>query len=503
MQCFYCKEEIDEKQDSCPFCKSSLKAYKMILTRAELFYNDGLEKAKVRDLSGAVDSLNMCLHLNKKHIPARNLLGLVYFEEGNMVQALSEWVISKNYCPKDNIVDAYLNEIQNTPGMLDKMDQTIRKYNQALAYCRDGNRDLAKIQLRRVLGMNEKMVEGHQLLALLAIMDKDYEEARKELNAANKIDARNATSLKYMTEVKNLLKEQNASRKKRKKDDIITFQDGNDSVMMPNKSFRDLLDDSRSSVVNILVGLILGILVCFFLIVPTVQQNAKSDTASALVNANEKVTSSSNSISSLKSQVESLQSQLANYTGKDDVKTSYENTIAAYNALQGGDTATASSTIASVNQDLLGDNAKTLYQAVMAEANKAQTDSAFAAGYKAYWAKDYATAITNFTTVNGLNESYENGKNLYYLADSYLKSSDNTNARTYFARYVELFPKGTYAKKANKAVAAIDAGTATPQTTGSPSKSADAASSQTTQDAAANAAGTATTDTTGAITPAQ
>ena len=151
----------------------------MILTRAELFYNDGLEKAKVRDLSGAVDSLNMCLHLNKKHIPARNLLGLVYFEEGNMVQALSEWVISKNYCPKDNIVDAYLNEIQNTPGMLDKMDQTIRKYNQALAYCRDGNRDLAKIQLRRVLGMNEKMVEGHQLLALLAIMIKIMRKPEK------------------------------------------------------------------------------------------------------------------------------------------------------------------------------------------------------------------------------------------------------------------------------------------------------------------------------------
>lgn len=42
------------------------------------FYNAGLERAKRRDLTGAVEYLKKCLNLNKYHIDARNLLGLIY-----------------------------------------------------------------------------------------------------------------------------------------------------------------------------------------------------------------------------------------------------------------------------------------------------------------------------------------------------------------------------------------------------------------------------------------
>ena len=38
------------------------------------------------------------LKFNKLNIQARNLLGLVYFETGEAVAALSEWVISKILC---------------------------------------------------------------------------------------------------------------------------------------------------------------------------------------------------------------------------------------------------------------------------------------------------------------------------------------------------------------------------------------------------------------------
>lgn len=70
------------------------------------------------------------------NIDARNLLGLVYFETGEVVEALTEWVISKNYQPRDNAASRYLNEIQNNPSRLDTINQTIKKYNQALLYCR-------------------------------------------------------------------------------------------------------------------------------------------------------------------------------------------------------------------------------------------------------------------------------------------------------------------------------------------------------------------------------
>ena len=48
---------------------------------ANSFYNLGLEKAKVRDLSGAAASLKKSLHFNKYQTDARNLLGLIYYEK--------------------------------------------------------------------------------------------------------------------------------------------------------------------------------------------------------------------------------------------------------------------------------------------------------------------------------------------------------------------------------------------------------------------------------------
>ncbi len=199
------------------------------------------------------------------------------------------------------MADRYLDEIQNTPGMLDKLNQTTKKYNQALLYCRQGSRDLATIQLRKVLNLNPKFVAGHQLLALLYIQDGKYNEARKELNATNKIDVRNTITLRYSREVREKLKELNQNKKKRKKDDLVSFQDGNDTIVMPSNSFRDMIDSTRASVVNILVGLVIGLLICFFLVIPTIRQRASENAAASLVDTNEQLTNSASNVSSLKS----------------------------------------------------------------------------------------------------------------------------------------------------------------------------------------------------------
>ena len=76
-------------------------------------YNTGLERAQVRDLSGAIEALKQSLWFNKDNLQARNLLGLCYFEIGESVAAFSEWVISKSINDKrlhekDNLADTYL-----------------------------------------------------------------------------------------------------------------------------------------------------------------------------------------------------------------------------------------------------------------------------------------------------------------------------------------------------------------------------------------------------------
>ena len=107
------------------------------------------------------------MKFNKYNIDARNLLGLVYYEMGEVVDALSEWVISKSYQQDNNMAGRYLDELRQNKAQLDEINQTIKKYNQALLYCHQDSRDLAIIQLKKVLSLNPKLVRGHQLLALL------------------------------------------------------------------------------------------------------------------------------------------------------------------------------------------------------------------------------------------------------------------------------------------------------------------------------------------------
>ena len=126
MKCYNCGCQLSE-QDFCTGCGADVSLYKKILRISNMYYNEGLEKAGVRDLSGAVTSLRQSLKFNKENVEARNLLGLVYFEMGEVVAALSEWVISKNLRPQKNVADDYIDMIQNNAARLDTINQTIKK----------------------------------------------------------------------------------------------------------------------------------------------------------------------------------------------------------------------------------------------------------------------------------------------------------------------------------------------------------------------------------------
>ena len=451
MKCYMCGTLVDQEK-VCPHCGSDLKIYRVILASSNLLYNTGLEQAQVRDLSGAIVSLKKSLKYNKYNTKARNLLGLVYFELGETVLALSEWVISKNLEPDNPMADRYLDEMQNTPGMLDKLNQTTKKYNQALLYCKQGSRDLATIQLRKVLSLNPKFVAGHQLLALLYIQDGKYNEARKELNIANKIDVRNTTTLRYSREVRDKLKEQNQKRKKPKKDDVVSFQDGNDTIVMPNSSFRDMIDSTRTSVVNILVGLVLGLLICFFLVIPTIRQRASESAAASLVDTNEELTNSASNVSSLKKKVEELNQELEKYTGKADAVGSYEKLMEAKEFFDANNLDKAGETLNSVNRDLLSAHGQAMYDVIHAAVYAKILEETYNTAEQAYWKEDYNAAKESFGQVVFIDQTYHNGDALFYLAESQWNTWDFDNAKETYQKVIDQYPNTSHARTAQERI---------------------------------------------------
>lgn len=92
--------------------------------------------------------------------------------------ALSEWVISKNLQPARNLASEYINKLQANSNKLEAINETIKKYNHALALCREGHEDMAAIQLRKILTQNPKLIKGYHLLALIQMKNQEWNKAK-------------------------------------------------------------------------------------------------------------------------------------------------------------------------------------------------------------------------------------------------------------------------------------------------------------------------------------
>ena len=439
MICYRCGQDVGDAK-RCPNCGADLTVFWKVRRISNSYYNLGLQQAEVRNLSGAVESLKNSLKFNKYNIDARNLLGLVYHEMGETVDALSEWVISQSYQPKDNLANRYLDEIQKNRGQLDTINQTIKKYNQALHYCQQDSRDLAIIQLKKVLSMNPKLIKGHQLLALLYLQDGKMELAKKSLRNAGKIDANNTTTLRYLKEVNTQLKEKSPS-KKPKDDDLISYQSGNETIIMP-KRFKE--SSLGSTLAYIVTGLVVGAAVTAFLIVPSVKNQAKEDAKQQILEASDTISSNGQTIKDLEQQVSDLQDQLeeeANNNEKvaDQIKT-YERLLNAYVSYTADDVIAAGQALDKVNTSYLSKKAKSIYKDLNDEVRAQYLDKLYQEGYGYYQRGKYEDAITDLQKIVDEEEDFQDGSAAYYLAQSYRKNGDLDSAKPYYQYVIDKHP---------------------------------------------------------------
>ncbi len=456
MICYKCNHEAG-KEKTCPLCGADLSVFQKIIRLSNMYYNDGLQKAEVRNLSGAIISLKKSLKFNKYNIDARNLLGLVYYEMGEIVDALSEWVISKSYKAQDNIAGRYLDEIRQNRAQLETNNQTIKKYNQALLYCRQDSRDLAIIQLKKVLSLNPKLVKGHQLLALLYIQEDKLDLAKKSLRSAGKIDANNTITLRYLKEVNQRMKESN-NGKKRKDDDLISYQSGNETIIMP-KRFQE--SSIGSNLLYMLIGLIVGSLVIGFLIVPEATKRAKETWDLNLIEINENLASKDTTIETLENEIVKLQAELKAALEKEEPSIdeiiaprleAYDMLLSAFVAYATEDYILAGTNLNKVDVSLLSDSAKAMHTTLWTEIADEYYQTLYTTGYTSYKDQNYTDAVAKLQIVVSYNIDYEAGYGAYYLAQSYRKSGDLESARQYYQFVIDKYPDTERARTARKYV---------------------------------------------------
>ena len=326
----------------------------------------------IRDLSGAIACLKQSLMYDKRNIRARNLLGLVYFETGEVVSALSEWVISKNLQPTRNLASEYINKLQANPNKLAAINETIKKYNHALMLCREGHEDMAAIQLRKILTQNSKLIKGYHLLALIQMKNGEWNKARRILKKAARIDKTNTTTLRFLREVDEQTGVTTRLEKKKKglfrsgtKENPDTDILGSERVAQPTV-YRE---HSKVSVFFILMaGIAAGAVAFWLLAVPAIRQGIYQEANQQIVQYSESLASQGAELTKAQGEakesgdtVESVTQELTTEQAKSE---SYQALLQAYTYYQQQNLDEAAVEIQKVHVDVLTDSMKSVYTTI-------------------------------------------------------------------------------------------------------------------------------------------
>lgn len=426
-----------------------------IIFQSNYWYNDGLRKANMHDLSGAITSLRRSLQYNRDNVAARNLLGLVYYGRGEVCEGLVEWIISKNFKPKDNIANYYISKIQSSESELESYNQAVKKFNQCLTYCQQDGEDLAIIQLKKIVVEQPRFLKAHQLLALLYLHTEQYARARQTLRAARKIDTTNEQTLLYMHELTQL-------RGKKIKDDTpreeaITYTLGNETIIQP-VSARLKEAAGRNTIANIILGLVVGAAVVWFLVVPAVIQSNNDKT-------NQQMIEYSDLIAAKDAEINAQKTALAEYRSTNDesqeaVQTaastldSYENLMIVSDQFDSYSytNATMAETLKNVNRNALGERAQARYDELVENVYDPLCSTLYSTAVEQIQAANYSGAIDSLSQIISMIEDYNDGKALLNLGVAYAKSGDTENANTRFNQVVESFPDTDVADAAKTAL---------------------------------------------------
>ena len=428
--------------------------YDVTLERiANCYYNLGLERARLRDLSGAAELLKKALHYDKYQREARNLLGLIFFEMGEVADALVQWVISMNLLPEDNLADYYLDEIQRKPAILRICSDNVKRYNQALDYAQHNNEDLAVFQLNQVISDSPNYVKAHILLALLYMKRNDWVKAGKSLYLVLKIDRNNPKALVLMDIVK-----KNTGRaeiEQNKLRNIFSHRKMmDDDVMMP----QEIKQLSPWSVSLLLVlGALIGLFVYYLLMLPAGIRSANTKNNQELIAYTEKLDAANQKLSNMQEENASLQKE---YDGVKENLDRYENQNASFmaqyqslvtinNALSSGDILTAAEAYSNLDQSSITDaSLQNMLNSVKSQMEGNVYLRLQELGTTAWNAGRTSEALQYYTWSVKIRREAEN---LYLLARLQQSMGNATEANQNFDSVVGEFPSSPYAERARNA----------------------------------------------------
>ena len=173
---------------------------------------------------------------------------------------------------------------------------------------------------------------------------------------------------------------------------------GTEMIIQPT-TFRD--SSTIATFINIILGLLLGGAIVWFLVVPANRQTVNDEANQQVTDANTKLASESARVQELEDEIDGYLQQVeeANQEQEDaDAKVqSYEDLLGIANLYVSGDQSSAASMIAALDAEAFEGNAKTLYESLNGAVQSSLFTEYYNAGTQAYAGGDYTTAQPSFS----------------------------------------------------------------------------------------------------------
>lgn len=438
----------------CPGCGVDVVLFQKAKSASNKLYNKGLTQAQNNDLSGAILSLEQSVCFYKKNERARNLLGLIYYETGRIADALMQWIISSSLVKEENPAKAYIDSLQNNARVMEKFNDSVRMYNQALIYLTQRSEDLAVIQLKKAVDFNPKFIEAWNLLTLCYIEQNEFTKARSSIEKVRELDLNNQRAAEFgsLLGIGNVKKE--AKTKKTNTNDKKTFR-AQPSYKYPEKKNSIL---GRTEIISFFIGILCTTAVLMTLVMPA-WVDAKSERIKELET---KITELSNSNASsskvteeyqaIKSENEKLKAENEAYKNQEVLSQKLSQLAEVETLSKDGDDEGAALLLAGIGTEGLPEDAMLNYNSLKENVYPNAAKSFYNNARSQYMNKNYDEAQGNFE--NCLK--FASGENfvddgIYYLGKIAELKGDTEKAKTYFQRVMNEFPDSNQFKNAENA----------------------------------------------------
>lgn len=420
------------------------------------FYNLAIDRAVERDLYGATLLLKKSLSFNAKNTNARNLLGLIFYEEGAITEGIVQWLVSRDLFKSDlNPANEYLKRVQDDPDT-EKCFKSVKIYNQAIddldsVYNRT---DLAMLKLNKAIEYNDHNVKAMFLLAVLYLQIKDHIKAGSYLLRCQKIDNGNKFINEHMNYVLKNTKKSEVKEKKIEK--IYSFKKlESDDAILPRKYIK--LSENQK-VIFILIGIIIGALSYALLISPHGSTTSSLASENQVIRYAELVNDQNKIIrditienNQLKSDYEDASVKLRAYEEQNKLFTSqYETLNSIITDFDNGYISRAARNYVELDKDAITDESLvTLLNQARSRIEGIGAKRLCELGTESWNGGNKTAAISYYQLSLSINP--DDPETMFLLARLYQNLERNREANEIFDKIIAQHPQSSYARRSREA----------------------------------------------------